>query len=418
MTTATITGLGVVSALGTGLEEFTAALRAGRSAVGPWPDAPAGRRLEAALLPPSAGEDVAALIGDTCPQPLADRIAGTVRRAPRPVRVAVGAAGQAAAQAHLTDEPVPADRLGVIVGASGVNNATAEQLRQAYGDRPHRTPPRSAVTLPDTHHVGVLSDLFGAHGEGFCVGAASASGAAALVQAARLVTVGDLDACLVTGALHELGALDVGALTGLGALAEANGGPVPPPLHQAHRGFVYGEGSACVLVESAASAARRGVPVLARVDAAVQRLDGNAGADPDCDGEVTTMRAALRRAGRTPQEIDYVNAHATGTPLGDRVEAQAIARVFADCPRQPWVNATKMLTGHCLSAAGLVEVVATVAQLRGGFLHPSVDPADAVDPRPRLVGPVTRDVATRVALSNSYGFGGFSVSLLLSLPEA
>lgn len=418
MTAATITGLGVVSALGTGLARFTAALRAGRSAVGPWADAPAGRRLDAALLPASVGGDVAALIGGVCPQPLVDRIAGAVRRAPRPVRVAVGAAGQAVAQACLADEPVPADRLGVVVGASGVHNATAERVRQAYGDRPHRTPPRTAVTLPDTHHVGVLSEVFGARGEGFCVGAASASGAAALVQAVRLVTVGELDACLVTGALHELGAWDVGALAGLGALAGADTGPVPPPFHRAHRGFVYGEGSACVLVESAASAARRGVPVLARVDAAVQRLDGNAGADPDEDGEVATMRAALRRAGRVPEEVDYVNAHATGTPLGDCAEARAIVRVFADCSRPPWVNATKMLTGHCLSAAGLVEVVATVAQLRGGFLHPSVDPADAVEPRPRLVGPVTRDVAARVALSNSYGFGGFSVSLLLSLPEA
>jgi malonyl-ACP decarboxylase len=416
--TATITGLGVVSALGIGLAQFTAALRTGRSAIGPWPDAPAGRRLEAALLPAAIGRDVAAPIDGACPRPFADRIAAAVRRAPRPVRVAVGAASQAAAQARLAAQPVPADRLGVVVGASGVNNAAAEQVRQVYGDRPHRTPPRNAVTLPDTHHVAVLSDVFGARGEGFCVGAASASGAAALVQAVRLVTVGDLDACLVTGALHELGALDVGALTGLGAMAEVDSGPVPPPFHRAHRGFVYGEASACVLVESAASAARRGVPVLARVDAAIQRLDGNAGADPDEEGEVTTMRAALRRAGRTPQEIDYVNAHATGTPMGDRAEARAIARVFADCPRQPWVNATKMLTGHCLSAAGLVEVVATVAQLRGGFLHPSVDPADAVDPRLRLVGSVPRDVVARVALSNSYGFGGFSVCLVLSLPEA
>lgn len=412
-----VTGTGVLCAIGSDVGTFTAALRAGRSGIRPVPDPDGRGRPAAALLPDftlaaSLDQLAASVPGRTGP---VGRARSVARRSPRPVQAAVVTALQAWAQAGLDEAPVPGDRIGIVVGGSNLNGAGDDRLRPTFDRDPGHLPPRYALQYLDTDHVGVLSQVFGVTGEGSTVGAASASGNAALIAAARLLETGAVDACVVVGALAELSAMQARALRNVGAMAEAGAGELPPaPFDARHRGFVYGQGSACVVLEPARAAGRRGAAALARLSGYALTLDGNSLADPSEDGETRVMAAALRRAGLEPAQIGYVSAHGSGSPLGDTTESAALRRLFGGAGPGPWLNATKALTGHCLSAAGLVEAVATIAQLRAGFVHPTGKLQDPADTGCRLVGPVCQQAGIDHALSNSFGFGGFNTAVVLS----
>jgi malonyl-ACP decarboxylase len=147
--------------------------------------------------------------------------------------------------------------------------------------------------------------------------------------------------------------------------------------------------------------------VLATVAGYDLKLDGNSLADPSEAGEARVMVGALRRAGLEPKDIGYVNAHGTGAPLGDRVEAAALRTVLEPLGHA-WVNSTKALAGHCLHAAGVLEAVATILQVRGGFVHPTPGLDRPIDPDLRFVGATAQRAEPGYALSNSFGFGGFN----------
>lgn len=246
------------------------------------------------------------------------------------------------------------------------------------------------------------------------MGAASASGNAGLVHGARLVATGEADVCLVVGALADLSAIEERALLNVGAMAP---GPVGPPFDETHGGFAYGQGAACVVLESRRSARARGAEVLAELAGWDLRLAANSLTEPDGEAEAATMTRAMSRAGVSPGDVSYVNAHGTGAPLGDAAEAEALRWVLGEAVGGAWVNSTKALTGHCLAAAGVVEAVATVVQMRGGFVHPNPGLAHPADPGLRFApatGGVRADIG--VALSNGFGFGGFNGSVVFRAP--
>ena len=167
-----------------------------------------------------------------------------------------------------------------------------------------------------------------------------------------------------------------------------------------------------MVVESVESARRRGATVLADRGYDL-KLDGNSLADPREEGEAKVMRNAIRQAGIEPKDISYVNAHATATPAGDEAELHALRRVLGTSFSVPWVNSTKGLTGHCLCAAGVVEAVATIVQMRHGFVHPNVNLKRPIDDDCRFVGVRAESAEIGHALSNSFGFGGFNTSIVL-----
>jgi malonyl-ACP decarboxylase len=144
------------------------------------------------------------------------------------------------------------------------------------------------------------------------------------------------------------------------------------------------------------------------------KLSANALADPSFWDEARVMEEALAQAGREPQAVDYVNAHATSTPAGDAAELRALRHVFGGAFHRPWINATKALTGHCLGAAGVLEAVATVVQMAGGFVHPNPHLEEPIDADARFVPRRAQQVPIRVALSNSFGFGGFHSAVVLT----
>jgi malonyl-ACP decarboxylase len=348
--------------------------------------------------------------------PAAER--DTVRHAGRRERLAVqaniAACAQAWVNADLPGRPVSPERIGVVVGGHNLTQRYTFEQHEQLGHDLDYVLPRYALQSQDTHLVATISEALGIQGEGFTVGASSASGNAAVIMAARMIACGAADVCLAVGAMTQLDPAMYVALDKLGVLAPGAVVPGPRPLDRNRSGLVPGEAAACVVVESRRSARQRGAEPISELIGAAQALDGTALPNPSVDGESRAMAKALADASVTSGQVGYVNAHATATPAGDDAEAEAIATVFA--PARPWVNATKGLIGHCLGAAGVIETVAAAIQLSDGFLHPNPRLGVPVDASLRYVGAGAIDTEIAYALSNSFGFGGFNSSIVLSQP--
>ncbi|MGW7276809.1 beta-ketoacyl synthase N-terminal-like domain-containing protein [Streptomyces sp. NPDC054844] len=420
-----VTGTGVLSALGQDTAAFGAALRAGRSGItarpgGTAPGAP-GPLLAAGLAGFRFADAVAAR--GHLPERLRRTALRTAVRSPSPVQASVAVALEAweAAGLHRGGKTEP-DRIALVVAGHNLGGAHTERMRPHYEKDPAYLPPRYALQFQDTDHVGTVSQILGVTGEGCTVGGASASGSVGIAHGARLVASGEADVCLVVGALTELSAMQRQAFFNLGAMAGAAGTDRPGtrcrPFDRDREGFVPAEAAACLVVESAAHARARGAVPLAGLPGWAVRLDGNSLADPSEEGEARTMTAALARAGLSPARIGYVNTHGTASRLGDETELSALRKVFGPVADRPWVNATKGLTGHALCAAGVLEAVATVVQLRGGFAHPNANLDHPIDDGIRFVGARARPVDVEFALSSSFGFGGFNASLVLAREDA
>ncbi|MET9457727.1 beta-ketoacyl synthase N-terminal-like domain-containing protein [Streptomyces canus] len=412
-----VTGLGVRCSTARDVPSFTAALRGGtcgiRTVDGDALDP--GPRTLAPLDDFDLDTELAALPG--VPAVLRRSASRAARRSPQPVRSALLTALEAWLDAGLHSAPVPGDRIALVVGGTNLSSRYIFEQHSVYDRRPAHLAARYALHVQDTDHVATLSQVLGVTGEGCVVGASSASGGAAVVQAARLIECGAADVALAVGALGRLGPLEWQGLATLGALAapaaDGANGWVCRPFDVDRRGFVPGEGAACLVLESAGSARARGTAGLARLTGYAQRLDANSLSDPSVAGEARTMNAALDRAGLEAGALDYVNAHATGTPAGDDAELAALRQVLGESSGRPWLNATKALVGHCLSAAGVLEAVATVVQLRAGFVHPNPALRRPVDGALRYAGRTAETARLEHAMTTSFGFGGFNTALVL-----
>jgi malonyl-ACP decarboxylase len=394
-----VTGLGVLTPAADGPEAFAESLHSP-------PHRPAGPLLGQFRAADWARRWLA--------EPEASAVAKIAARTALPAATACCVAAQALGGAGLGERD--RDRTALIV--AGNNLALDYQARTVleYRDAPRSIRPSHALTCLDTDAVGAVSATTGVRGEGWTIGAASASGGLALIAAARLLLLGEADHCLVVAPAAELSAAEEAALRHAGALAGP--GETCRPFDTGRSGFVRGQAAAAIVLERTADAERRGASVLARLTGYGLRLDGRRGTEPDPAGQSAAMTAALRRAGLVPRDIDYVNTHGTGSRAGDVSEATALRSVFGGGPTVPHVNATKALVGHCLSAAGLVEAVATVLQLRDGFVHANPNLWEPVDAGIGLVGRAAVSATLRTAVSNSFAFGGINVSVVLQTGSA
>jgi malonyl-ACP decarboxylase len=331
------------------------------------------------------------------------RLIRAAGRSAVPAQTAAAVAVEAVRAAGTTEEQLA----GTAVLVAGNNLALAYQA-EAIGRFHGSGRVRAGHVLDhlDTDAVGAVSEATGVRGEGWTVGAASASGTVAVIQGVRLITSGAVQRCLVVGPLCELSALEVEAFTLSGAMTPA--GVRCLPFDQARRGFVHGPGAAAVMLERRDQAGDR---VLAGVVGYGLRLDAHRGADPDSTGQIWAMRRALSTAGVEAGAVDLVNAHATGSVIGDQTEACSIADVFGE---HPVVNSTKALIGHGLTCAGLLELIAVVAQIRGGFVHGNPHLRTPLDVPLRFAPRAARQATVRLAMSNSFAFSGINASLLIA----
>ena len=397
-----ITGMGVRTAIGATVPEFEAALREGRSGIS-WITA-GGSRMPAAMLPSLSW------IEDAPPD--ARRV---LRATPPATQIGCAVAFEAMAAARLTSAPGWTESATVVAG-NNIHQRYSQQHYELFRKRPKHLSPRYAVSFLDTNVVSALSEIAGLRGPGFTVGGSMASGNVALYQAFHLLQSGAVESCVVIGALADYGDFEFQAFSNLGAMNSSTpeDDPAGPgaPFDSRRSGFVYGQGSGCVILETADRARHRGATALAELAGVSLLLDGHTASDPNPEGEAMAMRRALAHAGVEARNIDYLNAHGTSTAAGDEAECLAIEKVFEGLPG-PFINSTKELTGHTVYAAGIVECIATVIQMNGGFLHPNPTLTDSIAPRLRFVGPVARQEQPQVCLSNGFSVGGINTSIVL-----
>ena len=406
-----VTGLGVVSPIGTSTEAFWNALMEGRSGV---------RRIT--TFDPSAYDcQIAAEVVDFDPAAYLDR--KEVRRNDRNVHFAVAAARQALDDAHLSVTPQIRDDVGVIIGTGTGGAMTWEAQHQLLLERgPGRVSPFFVPMMMHNSASGIVSMLTGARGPNFSVASACATGGNAIGEAMRKIQRGDAVAMICGGTEAAITPLSLAGFTAEKALSTRNDAPAkavrPFDLHR--DGFVMGEGAGVVVLEAWEHAERRGAPIHAELVGYGASADAFhiTQPDPEGDGAALAMRRALKDARLEPHEIGYINAHGTSTEYNDKFETFAIKRIFGEAAKRVPVSSTKSMTGHLLGAAGGVELIASVLAVARGMLPPTInyetpDPACDLDYVPNKARPAK--IAT--AMSNGFGFGGHNAILIVRSPS-
>jgi 3-oxoacyl-[acyl-carrier-protein] synthase II len=402
-----VTGLGAVTPLGADATSSWEAAVAGRSGVGPV------TRFAPGAQPVRIAAQVRAPL-DTSSIPPKE-----LRRLDRFVLYAALAAGEALRDAGLAlDAGAPDDRFGVSIG-SGIGGVETllENHRQLLAGERRLSPFFIPMTIANMA-AGFVAIRHGLRGPNLCTTTACSSGAHAIGEALRLIERGDADAMLAGGSEAVVNELVMAGFTALRALSTRNDEPerASRPFDTDRDGFVVGEGAALLVLEALDHARARGATPFAELVGYAAGADAGHVAAPDESGEgaARCMRAALADAGIAPAELGYVNAHATATPAGDVAEARAIRRVLGPAAESVPVSATKSMTGHLLGAAGAVEALFCVRALQTGWLPPTTN-LDHPDPECALdhVAHKARHAPARVALSNSFGFGGTNATLVL-----
>lgn len=393
-----VSGMGVISAIGQGKAEFVSALLQGKQAFGVMQRD--GRQNDVPFL----GAEIKEVVFPT------GISAQTQRAASFSAKLALVVLQEAWDEARLTE--VAPERIGLVVGGSNVQQRDLTLTHNNYAGRTAFLRPSYALSFLDTDICGFCTAQFGIRGLAFTVGGASASGQLAIIQAAQAVIAGEVDVCIALGALMDLSSWECHALRSLGAMGSDRYANDPAracrPFDRARDGFIFGEACGAVVVESIESCYRRKLQPHALLRGWGHAVDGNRNPDPSLEGEVRAIRTALRRSGRSSSEIDYINPHGTGSVIGDATELQALTECGLNAA---YLNATKSLVGHGLTAAGTVEVIATLLQMKCGRLHASNNLEHPLDPAFNWVraSPVEHQIEN--ALTLSMGFGGINTAL-------
>jgi 3-oxoacyl-[acyl-carrier-protein] synthase II len=384
-----VTGRGIVSSVGSGADSFFDALLNLRGGVTDEGVAPCSDFDPESVMTPKEA-----------------------RRNDRFTQLAVAAAGQATAEAGLMDGVEPG-RVGVIVGTGVGGLTTLQRECQTWleeGDR--AVSPLFVPMMMPNAAAGQVAMRLGAHGPGFSLASACATGSHAIGEAKRMIERGEADAVVAGGTEAALVGLCLAAFRRMGALSREG---VSRPFDARRDGFVMGEGAAVLVLEREEHARARGAQILARVVGYGASNDAFHITQPEENGRgaIEAMEAALRDADLSPSDVGYVNAHGTSTPLNDRIETQAIRRVLGD--DGPPVSSCKGAVGHTLGAAGAIEALACVEALRNGALPPTLG-LEEVDPEceaDHVAGAPREAPDLKIALSNSFGFGGQNATLVL-----
>ncbi len=408
-----VTGLGIVSPIGIGIEPFwTSALagHSGISSVRTFDDLPMEQyRCRV------AGQVDAFVPTQYMQGPLIERV-------DRYAQFALVAAKEALADSGLVLTPTTSHRVGVIMGAGMGGMVMGErEIKQLYDThRPNRVHPNFIPTITLNSAAGAVAMATGAKGPNFTISTACSSSAHAVGQAMRAIRSGQADAILAVGGDSSITPLVFAGFCSLRALSTAfndDPGRASRPFDAKRDGFVMGEGAAVLVLESLASARKRRARIYAEVSGYAATSEAYHMVIPKEDGvEVArTMKLALDDAGVTPTQIDYINAHATSTVVGDAVEVKAIRQLFKTKADRIAVNATKSLVGHTLGAAGAIGSVATVLAIRDGVIHPTAN-LDDPDPACALKGLSKQPQERRIgaALLNAFGFGSNNAAVVFT----
>ncbi len=418
-----VTGTGIVSSIGHNVSEFEQSLKNGRCGIESLANI-CGNKLPANTLGALIRDF--SLIGEleSCIEldtEFISKFKSSIKRSTESMRYTAGSVLEAWRSARFEAGSVLPERIGIVTAGSNLSCSLQYKLHDSYVKTPEYLSPSYALQFMDTDYVGTLSEIFNIKGEGFTAGGASASGNVAIIKACQLIKLGIADVCLAVGCCAELSPMEIQSFINLGGMGGRTFLEKPleacRPFDVEHEGFIYGQASACLVLESEEHALGRNADILSFVSGGAIALDANRLSNPSEEGEVRAMSTALREAGLDIEDIDYINTHGTSTPLGDITEVNAIKRLFGKRVNEIWTNSTKGLTGHCLYSAGVVEAVATIVQMQEGFLHPNLNLCIPIDYDCKFCSAKFIDAEVRTALSNSFGFGGINTTIILEKPH-
>jgi len=396
-----VTGLGVLSPVGIGVEETWRGITAGKSGIGPI------TQFDASTFPTRIAGEVKGFV----PEQWMDK--REVRRNDRFIQFAMAAAEMAMKDSGLDMAKENAERVGAIVGAGLGGLATIEETHKVLLEKGvKRIGPFFIPSLIVNLAPGQISLKYGMKGPNYSPVSACATGNHSIGDALMIIERGMADVMVTGGAESTITPLGIGGFCAARALSERNDAPekASRPFDKNRDGFVAGEGAGILVVEEYEHARKRGARIYCELSGYGATADANHITSPAPEGEggQRAMRMALQDAGLRPEQVGYVNTHGTSTPQGDVAECQAINKVFGDWAKKGlMVSSTKSMTGHLLGGAGGVEAVLSVLALTTGVLPPTMnveeqDPECALDVIPNHA----REKRVDAVLSNSFGFGG------------
>jgi 3-oxoacyl-[acyl-carrier-protein] synthase II len=400
-----ITGTGLVTPLGIGVDKNWDALMEGRSGIGPI------TRFDASEFPARIAGEVKGFN----PEDWVEK--RDVKKMDPFIQYAVACAEQAMRQSGFKITEENADNVGVLVGVGIGGLCTIEEYHKVIietGLR-HLTPffiPKLIGNLAPGH----ISIRFGARGANFATTSACASGSHSIGEAYRMIKFGYLDAAIAGGSEAAVTSLGVGGFCAMRALSTRNEEPqkASRPFDKERDGFVIAEGSGVLVLEERDAAIARGAKILAEICGYGATSDAYhiTSPSPNGRGAAKCMRMCLEDADLDPNEVDYINAHGTSTEQGDVAETQAVKQVFGERAGKVAISSTKSMTGHTLGAAGAIESVFSVLALQRQMMPPTIN-QEVPDPECDLdyVPNKARPARIRIALNNSFGFGGTNTTL-------
>ena len=404
-----ITGLGAISNLGHDVASTWSGLKEGRSGVGPITAFEQDDRWTTQI----AGE-----VKDWDPTEKLDR--SEIKKTDRFAQLGIWAAIEAMENSGFDWEQGDPYRHGVVIGSGVGGIQTIEHFAGVLRERgPRRLSPFTVPKLMVNAVAGNVSIRFNLRGVNSAPATACATGGHALAEAYMFISTNQAEFILAGGAEAAVSPVCVSSFSAMKALSTRNEEPTlaSRPFDRDRDGFILSEGAAVLAVEELAHAKARGANILAEIIGF--GITGDAGhiAAPDSEGigAQTAMRAALRHAGITPDQVDYINAHGTSTPLGDIAEVTAVKKLFGDHAYNLAMSSTKSCTGHTLGAAGGIESIAVVNAILEGVIPPTINldnPDDGFDLN--FVANTAQEREVNIALNNSFGFGGHNVSLAIA----
>ena len=406
-----VTGVGLVTPLGTGVEKTWSALCAGKSGIGPI------TRFDASEV----GVNIAAEVKDFQVEDHIDK--KVAKHLDLFVQYAVAAAGEALrnAEFQITEENAP--RIASIMGCGLGGLPTIEKYHQVAMEKGTKriTPFFIPMVIPNMG-AGQISIIYGTRGPNLCLTTACAAGTHAVGEAFRSIVNDECDMAITGGSESVICPLAVGGFHAMKALSTRNDQPekASRPFDRDRDGFIISEGAGVLILEELEHAKARGAKIYAEVAGYGLSSDGYHMAAPPEDGNGASrcMRMALKDAGMQPEDVDYINAHGTSTPLNDVVETRAIKTAFGDQAYKLAISSTKSMTGHMLGGAGGIEAVFTALSIKHQIAPPTMN---LENPSPECdldyVPNQARKMKIRAAMSNSFGFGGTNAVLIMKQYE-
>jgi len=401
-----ITGLGLVTPVGIGVEASWNAICAGKSGIGE-----ITRFDTTGFATRIAGE-----VNDFNPQDYLPK--KEAKRTSLFIAYAIAATRMAMEDSRLRIDATNEDRVGVLTGCGLGGLSILEEITRVVDSKgPNRVTPFFIPMMIGNMAPGMISIHFGARGPNASVATACAAGSHAIGDAFKIIQRGDADAMIAGGVESTIAPTGIAGFISMKALSTRNSEPqkASRPFDRDRDGFVMGEGSGILILESLEHALERGAPVIAEV--AGYGMSGDAyhmtSPPPDGSGAARCIEAAIADAGMSPMDIDYINAHGTSTPLNDLFETRAIKTVFKEKAREIPVSSTKSMTGHLLGGAGGIEAVFSVLAIRDSILPPTINYENADEECDLDYVPnVARKQEISTSLSNSFGFGGTNACLI------